>query len=65
MGLSGQRRPADGRRLEAAEVGESRAAGWSWFLVAIAASLGANVATAGLLDLDNVPAWLRISVAGW
>ncbi|WP_433571950.1 DUF2637 domain-containing protein [Streptomyces sp. CA-251247] len=45
--------------------GESRAAGWSWFLVAIAASLGANVATAGLLDLDNVPAWLRITVAGW
>jgi hypothetical protein len=45
--------------------GGSRAAGWSWFLVAIAASLGANVATAGLLDLDNVPAWLRITVAGW
>ncbi|WP_406401123.1 DUF2637 domain-containing protein [Streptomyces sp. NBC_00879] len=45
--------------------GESRAAGWSWFLVAIAASLGANVATAGLLDLNNVPAWLRITVAGW
>jgi Protein of unknown function (DUF2637) len=45
--------------------GGSRAAGWSWFLVAIAASLGANVATAGLLDLDNVPAWLRIAVAGW
>ncbi len=45
--------------------GESKAAGWSWFLVALAASLGANVATAGLLDLDNVPAWLRILVAGW
>lgn len=45
--------------------GESKAAGWSWFLVALAASLGANVATAGLLDLDNVPAWLRITVAGW
>ncbi|MEU9009457.1 DUF2637 domain-containing protein [Streptomyces sp. NPDC048479] len=45
--------------------GGSRAAGWSWFLVAIAASLGANVATAGLLDVDNVPAWLRITVAGW
>ena len=37
----------------------------SWFLVALAASLGANVATAGLLDLDQVPAWLRIVVAGW
>ncbi|MET8209442.1 DUF2637 domain-containing protein [Streptomyces sp. NPDC005373] len=45
--------------------GESRAAGWSWFLVALTASLGANVATAGLLDLDDVPAWLRIAVAGW
>ncbi|MEU5198743.1 DUF2637 domain-containing protein [Streptomyces scabiei] len=36
-----------------------------WFLVALAASLGANVATAGLLDLDDVPAWLRVVVAGW
>ncbi|MEU0577722.1 DUF2637 domain-containing protein [Streptomyces griseoincarnatus] len=36
-----------------------------WFLVALAASLGANVATAGLLDLDDVPAWLRVAVAGW
>ena len=36
-----------------------------WFLVALAASLGANVATAGLLDLDHVPAWLRVTVAGW
>ncbi|MFI6879659.1 DUF2637 domain-containing protein [Streptomyces sp. NPDC050400] len=45
--------------------GESKAAGWSWFLVALVASLGANVATAGLLDLDHVPAWLRVTVAGW
>ncbi|MCQ4207827.1 DUF2637 domain-containing protein [Streptomyces longispororuber] len=45
--------------------GESKAAGWSWFLVALVASLGANVATAGLLDLDHVPAWLRVAVAGW
>ncbi|MFF0432361.1 DUF2637 domain-containing protein [Streptomyces sp. NPDC004327] len=49
----------------------SRAAGvparsaWTWFTVALAASLGANVATAGLLDLGHVPAWLRILVAGW
>ncbi|MFI1337014.1 DUF2637 domain-containing protein [Streptomyces sp. NPDC020845] len=50
------------RRLRS---GASKAAGWCWFLVALAASLGANVATAGLLDLDNVPAWLRILVAGW
>ncbi|MEU6336331.1 DUF2637 domain-containing protein [Streptomyces cellulosae] len=36
-----------------------------WFLVALAASLGANVATAGLLDLDDVPASLRVVVADW
>ncbi|MEU5385818.1 DUF2637 domain-containing protein [Kitasatospora cineracea] len=40
-------------------------AAWTWFAIALAASLGANVATAGLLDLDHVPAWLRILVAGW
>ncbi|WP_340377822.1 DUF2637 domain-containing protein [Streptomyces sp. SS7] len=44
-------RPAEGPRL--------------WFLVALAASLGANIATAGLLDLDHVPASLRVVVAGW
>ncbi|MEU9195856.1 MULTISPECIES: DUF2637 domain-containing protein [Streptomyces] len=44
--------------------GPTRAA-WTWFAVALAASLGANVATAGLLDLSAVPAWLRILVAGW
>ncbi|MEU1792840.1 DUF2637 domain-containing protein [Streptomyces californicus] len=42
---------------------DNRAA-WAWFVIALAASLGANVATAGL-DLDDVPAWLRILVAGW
>ncbi|MEU5729706.1 DUF2637 domain-containing protein [Streptomyces antimycoticus] len=45
--------------------GASKAAGWCWFVVALVASLGANVATAGLLDLADVPAWLRILVAGW
>ncbi|MGW0553659.1 DUF2637 domain-containing protein [Streptomyces sp. NPDC002926] len=40
-------------------------AAWTWFAVALVASLGANVATAGLLDLTDVPAWLRILVAGW
>jgi hypothetical protein len=38
---------------------------WFWFLIALVASLGANIATAGLLDLEHVPAWLRIAVAGW
>ncbi|MEU2080400.1 DUF2637 domain-containing protein [Streptomyces albus] len=50
------------RRLRS---GENRATGWGWFLIALSASLGANIATAGLLDLNDVPAWLRILVAGW
>ncbi|WP_329337359.1 DUF2637 domain-containing protein [Streptomyces sp. NBC_00663] len=50
------------RRLRS---GEAKASGWCWFVIALAASLGANVATAGLLNLDHVPAWLRILVAGW
>ncbi|CQR62873.1 DUF2637 domain-containing protein [Streptomyces leeuwenhoekii] len=44
---------------------EASGLAWFWFLVALVASLGANIATAGLLDLDHVPAWLRIAVAGW
>ncbi|MEU0821426.1 DUF2637 domain-containing protein [Streptomyces mirabilis] len=50
------------RRLRS---GDAKAAGWCWFVIALISSLGANVATAGLLDLDQVPAWLRILVAGW
>ncbi|MEW2123118.1 DUF2637 domain-containing protein [Streptomyces sp. NPDC007259] len=38
---------------------------WVWFVIALTASLGANIATAGMLDLDNVPPWLRVLVAGW
>ncbi|MCX5081782.1 DUF2637 domain-containing protein [Streptomyces sp. NBC_00401] len=38
---------------------------WCWFAVALFASLGANVATAGLLDIQHPPAWLRIGVSGW
>ncbi|MFD8804012.1 DUF2637 domain-containing protein [Streptomyces sp. NPDC059597] len=49
------------RRLRA---GRDRSS-WTWFAIALTASLGANVATAGLLDLGHVPAWLRILVAGW
>ncbi|MGW0572428.1 DUF2637 domain-containing protein [Streptomyces tauricus] len=44
--------------------GPSRLA-WCWFVIALVASLGANIATAGLLDLDHVPAWLSILVAAW
>ncbi|MEU6824070.1 DUF2637 domain-containing protein [Streptomyces atriruber] len=50
------------RRLR---TGDAKAASWCWFVIALTASLGANVATAGMLDMDSVPAWLRILVAGW
>ncbi|MFH9866541.1 DUF2637 domain-containing protein [Streptomyces lydicus] len=53
---------ASWRRLRSE--GPSRLA-WCWFLIALVASLGANVATAGLLDLHHVPAWLSILVAAW
>ncbi|MFF5280583.1 DUF2637 domain-containing protein [Streptomyces sp. NPDC013171] len=51
------------RSLRAA--GTSARSAWTWFTVALAASLGANIATAGLLNLTDVPDWLRILVAGW
>ncbi|MGP3637566.1 DUF2637 domain-containing protein [Streptomyces sp. 24-1644] len=44
--------------------GPSRLA-WCWFVIALVASLGANVATAGFLDLAHPPAWLRFGIAGW
>ncbi|MFD9206809.1 DUF2637 domain-containing protein [Streptomyces sioyaensis] len=44
--------------------GPSRLA-WCWFVIALVASLGANVATAGLLNLRHPPAWLRFGIAGW
>ncbi|GAA1101810.1 DUF2637 domain-containing protein [Kitasatospora arboriphila] len=50
------------RRLRART---STALAWVWFVIALAASLGANIGTAGLLDLGQTPAWLRIVVAGW
>jgi hypothetical protein len=50
------------RRLRTARRDRSA---WTWFVIALFASLGANIATAGLLDLDHVPGWLRILVAGW
>ncbi|MGV9563903.1 DUF2637 domain-containing protein [Streptomyces sp. NPDC003480] len=50
------------RRLRS---GNAKASGWCWFVIALTASLGANVSTAGLLDMHQVPAWLRILVAGW
>ncbi|MFD7706196.1 DUF2637 domain-containing protein [Streptomyces sp. NPDC059786] len=50
------------RRLRSARRDRSA---WTWFVIALFASLGANIATAGLLDLTAVPAWLCILVAGW
>ncbi|MGW6011446.1 DUF2637 domain-containing protein [Streptomyces sp. NPDC055210] len=50
------------RRLRTARRDRSA---WFWFVIALVASLGANIATAGLLDLNAVPAWLCIVVAGW
>ncbi|MFJ9728569.1 DUF2637 domain-containing protein [Streptomyces sp. NPDC101209] len=38
---------------------------WCWFLTALTASLGANVATAGFLDMQHPPALLRLGIAGW
>ncbi|MGW0283663.1 DUF2637 domain-containing protein [Streptomyces sp. NPDC003236] len=50
------------RRLRTARRDRSA---WTWFVIALGASLGSNIATAGLLNLHQVPAWLRILVAGW
>jgi hypothetical protein len=36
-----------------------------WFFLSLAASMGANIATAGVLDLENPPTLLRVLVAGW
>src|SRR3954447_13055817 len=44
--------------------GPSRLA-WCWFVVALFASFGANIATAGFLDLTDPPALLRLGIAGW
>ncbi|MEU1037636.1 DUF2637 domain-containing protein [Streptomyces sp. NPDC005907] len=38
---------------------------WVWFLTSLGASLGANVATAGVLDMEHLPVSLRVLVAGW
>jgi outer membrane biosynthesis protein TonB len=64
MGLPGLRRPADGGCLATA-TGSALTLAWCWFLVALVASLGANIATAGFLDMANPPALLRLGIAGW
>lgn len=52
------------KRIRSRDGGPKKAA-WFWFLLSLAASLSANIATAQVLDLDNVPVALRIIVAGW
>ena len=46
------------RRLRS---GTGKPAAWCWFVISLTASLGANVATAGLLTVHPVPAWLGSS----
>jgi hypothetical protein len=53
------------KRLREAEAGEPVAAPRLWFWLSLAASMSANVATAGVVDLDNPPALLRVLVAAW
>ncbi|MFG3014372.1 DUF2637 domain-containing protein [Streptomyces cinerochromogenes] len=45
--------------------GRPKGAPWTWFLLSMAASLGANVATSGVIDLAHPSPVLRIVVAGW
>lgn len=45
--------------------GRPKAAPWTWFLLSLVASIGANVATAGVIDLEHPPTALRVLVAGW
>ncbi|MGW1586282.1 DUF2637 domain-containing protein [Streptomyces sp. NPDC002386] len=53
------------RMRQQQQAGQTAGSPRLWFLVALAASLGANITTAGFLDLDHVPASLRVVVAGW
>ncbi|MFI7096377.1 DUF2637 domain-containing protein [Streptomyces lydicus] len=41
------------------------ATGWTWFSVAMAASLSANILTSGVMDLRHPSDALRVLVAGW
>ncbi|WP_432157825.1 DUF2637 domain-containing protein [Streptomyces sp. bgisy153] len=45
--------------------GRSKRAPWTWFLLSMGASMGANIATSGVLDLAHPPTALRVLVAGW
>ncbi|WDM16681.1 DUF2637 domain-containing protein [Streptomyces lavenduligriseus] len=45
--------------------GRPKGAAWTWFLLSMAASLGANVATSGVIDLAHPSPALRVAVAAW
>ncbi|MBT2412700.1 DUF2637 domain-containing protein [Streptomyces sp. ISL-12] len=53
------------KRLREAEEGEPTSAPRLWFWLSLAASMSANVATAGVIDLEHPPAMLRVLVAAW
>lgn len=53
------------KRLREAEEGEPTAAPRLWFWLSLAASMSANVATAGVIDLEHPPTLLRVLVAAW
>ncbi|MET9126964.1 DUF2637 domain-containing protein [Streptomyces sp. NPDC004528] len=53
------------KQIREAEPGESKRAPRVWFFLSLAASMGANVATADVLDLAHPPAFLRVTVAVW
>ncbi|MYR43124.1 DUF2637 domain-containing protein [Streptomyces sp. SID5910] len=53
------------KRVREAEEGESVKAARLWFWLSLAASMSANVATAGVVDLEHPPTMLRVLVAAW
>jgi hypothetical protein len=53
------------KRVREADEGESVAAPRLWFWLSLAASMSANVATAGVVDLEHPPTMLRVLVAAW
>lgn len=53
------------KRVREAEEGESVTAPRLWFWLSLAASMSANIATAGVVDLEHPPTLLRVLVAAW
>jgi hypothetical protein len=53
------------KQIREAVEGESVTAPRVWFFLSLAASMGANIATSGVVDLEHAPTALRILVAGW